>query len=272
MELLRESLAGKLWRRVSPGVRRGCAGSRVVRRWNKGADWVFSIITASLIWRLLLSDNRGGALWKDSLLCRTLTELANLVPTILRIFYEMGRRLFDGSSFIRGVFALGEQVPACISWLLFAMLTAPNEYWNNLYSFGAVIAFSLLCLAGDIRRRTPRLRMDIVGLWPVLFALMAVFGFVFSNSVTLSFRYLCFHLTGFGLVVLCVCAMEHPAQLLRIVRFAAAGLCISSLYALYQRASGIELSAVLVDLTVNKDIPGRVFSFFEIRIPMPWSW
>lgn len=56
---------------------------------------------------------------------------------------------------------------------------------------------------------------------------------------------------------------DSEKKLLWFIVFLAGGLFVSSAYAVFQRYIGVEADEVLTDLTLNANMPGRVYSFFE---------
>jgi O-antigen ligase len=86
---------------------------------------------------------------------------------------------------------------------------------------------------------------------------------VWSNSFSLSFRFIFFAITCMLCVVVFVNAFDTENKLFVFICFLAAGLFVSSAYALFQRLTGVESNGILTDLTLNANMPGRVYSFFE---------
>ncbi len=87
--------------------------------------------------------------------------------------------------------------------------------------------------------------------------------FVISTDRAASTRFFSFHLTCMLVVLLVVNSVGSRKELMRIIDFSMAGLLVSSLFAVGQRISGIEVNKIYVDLSVNSNMPGRVFSFFQ---------
>ena len=201
--------------------------------------------------------------WPHSLCCRLCTWLLNLIPRLLHWIYCRWQHTFDASRCCRALFALGDGCVAALSWLMVVLLIVPQPVWNNLYS----LVLALLCLGlfllSSMRRRHRRLDLSVMGPYPVLFAVLTVVFAVYTVYPSSSLRFFVFHFTCGVAVLTTVSAVETREDLRRLVFFIAAGIALSCLYGLVQRAMGIEVSSRLVDLTHSASTPGRVFSVFE---------
>lgn len=82
-------------------------------------------------------------------------------------------------------------------------------------------------------------------------------------SPSLSGRYLSYHITCVLCVLLIVSTIEHERQLVRLASFGCLGMAGTAVYAVIQRIQGVEVSSSTVDLSLNVNMPGRVYSFYE---------
>ena len=263
MEVLQNSLTGRLllpvWQLLFhcynySGLAILCRG---LANWWKGL-WHRSVLVAFL--------SRDGVLsraWKYSLSCGLLTLLLNLPAALLYGLYRRFRPVFDHSVAARLAFAMGDQTPSAVGWLMLGILIIPYEHWSNSYSLMGFALVFLLMLAGSMHRRTLRLDMVSVGPYTVLFAAAVFLAWPLSYSSMLSFRFLFFHLTCMLCVAITVSTVDRVEDLVRLCAFASAALFLTSAYGVFQRFQGVAVNASYVDLSLNEGMPGRVYSMFE---------
>ena len=94
--------------------------------------------------------SREGVLtraWPESVLCRVLTFLISIPTILLQKLYAVGQDVFEHSVFARIAFAVVEQTPLAVAWIMVLFLALPFERWNNAYSFaGFALCFVMLML------------------------------------------------------------------------------------------------------------------------------
>lgn len=242
--LYRHSLLGRFNR----------AAARVWKRWWHGSAVVRFVF------------EKEGALpqaWPKSGLCGLLSLLANLPVAVLHWIYVKLRPCFDGSFFASLAFGMGEQVPIAIGWLMLVVMNIDYDRWSNGYSFAGFLLVALLFLAGGMRRRSLRLDLAGTGLYPIVFFAAVCLSWPLSLYPELSGRYLPYHLTCALCVVLAVSAVERAEQLERLAVFGCLGMAGAAAYGVYQRFQGVMVDTAYVDLELNPDMPGRVFSFYQ---------
>lgn len=201
--------------------------------------------------------------WPGSALCRLLSLLVNLPAAVLHWIYVKLRPCLDSSFFASLAFGLGEQVPIAIGWLMLVVMNIDYSRWSNGYSFAGFICIALLFLAGGMRRRSLRADLAGVGLYPVAFFAAVCLSWPLSFYPDLSGRYLPYHLTCALCVLLVVSAVERSDELERLAVFGCLGMAGAAAYGVYQRFRGIDVDIAYVDLTVNPDMPGRIFSYYQ---------
>ena len=240
-----------------------------LRRFGRGcrAAWMGSAFgrscrnSAGLKWL-----SREGALsraWPNSLLCRGLTTLISLPTIILQAIYRPLRSVVEGSVFARLFLGMAEQTPLLVGWVMLAVMVVPYEAWNNAYSLAGFALCLFLTVFAGVRKPDFRLSLASVGPWLMAFAGMVVLAWYLSIDRSESTRHLSFHLTCMLCVLVLVTTLERREQLVRLLEMASLAMLVISLYGFWQRIQGIEVNPSYVDLTVNRGMPGRVFSFFE---------
>lgn len=249
------SVPGRLFARVGRAIRHGVAGSAL-------CQW---------LWRdgILL---RG---WAGSLSCRFFTGMLNLPVALAQWIYGKGRVLFDGSVLFRFGSALGGGCFLFVGFSLLLSLIVPHNSWNNAYMLLFMYAVAALFLVGCTARRRWRLELDTLGPYFMLFMGFLVYGFLgslgtdFSSGIlhglvnSMSQRFFVFYVIAFLLVLFAVSSVHRPKDLQLLVVIVVAGLVVAALYGCYQSYVGVPVVANQQDLELNKDMPGRVFSFFD---------
>ena len=239
------SLLAVVIRGIAAGIKNWCAGSGIIR---------FAA--------------REGVLsrsWEDSLLCHGLTFLLNIPTKILQWIYSKGKAAFDGSFFVQLAFSALENLPLLVGWLMLLFLVIPYEKWSNGYSFaGFVLCFGLSLFAG-MRKKGWKLDLDALGPWLAAFGGAVLLAWPLSAYPDLSYRFLKYYGACILCVIVIVSTVERREHLMRLAGISSVALIVMSAYGFYQRASGIEVNPSYVDVTLelNKNMPGRVFSFFE---------
>lgn len=201
--------------------------------------------------------------WRDSRLCRGLNLLINLPAALLHWLYQKLRPVWDDSFAARLVFGLGEQVPAATGWLMLAIMIIPYEQWNNAYALMAYILAALLTLAGGMRRRSLRLDVGPVGPYIVCFFVAVCLSWPLSLFPALSARYLFYHVTCILCVLVVTATVETEDQLVRLAGFGCLGMAAASVEGVLQRVGGLEVSRAFVDVSLNSDLPSRIYSAYE---------
>lgn len=226
--------------------------------------WIRDLFRNTLLMRLGSCDGKLGNSWESSVFCRVVTWCMNLVPNLLHRLYGKIKVPADSSLLCRYALPFfGRCTLPVLGIMMFALLIIPQQRWDNRYSLLAALLALLLFWLSGANNREQRLDLRNVGPWPVLFAFAVFLSFLWSKQPSLSLRFLGFGITCMILVVLLVSAVSGPKQLFGLIACCAVGLFVCSLYAFLQRLAGIEVDEILTDVTVNANMPGRVYSFFE---------
>lgn len=211
---------------------------------------------------ILSRRGRLAADWEQSRAFKFLTGIINFVPRLLGRLYNSGRGVFEESVFMRAVWYCGENAYILISWLFLLIMVIPYDYWNNAYSFAGMLIILAAFYVYGMRKDSVLLEVKSVGVYTVAFAAFEALFVFLSYDKSESIRFFTYHFTCMLTVLLIVSSVRSARQLIRIIDFSLAGTGIASLYAIIQRLQGIEVNKSYVDLSVNANMPGRVYSFF----------
>jgi O-antigen ligase len=121
----------------------------------------------------------------------------------------------------------------------------------------------MFAVASAMRKKSRSLDVVSVGPYGVFFAGFILLSWPVSAYMQLSGRFLFYHFACMLCVLVIVSTVERAQQLRRLAGMATLGLIIVSVYAIVQRIQGVEVNPSYVDLTLNENIPGRVYSMFE---------
>ncbi len=252
------SLMGRAFARAGRAIRRGVEGSALCR-------WIWG-------------EGKAARGWPESLSCRVLTTVLNLPVVIAQWIYGKGKALFDGSFFFRLGSELGGASFIFVGAAIVFMLIVPHANWDNGYVLRSMMLVFFLFVVGCARRRRWRLEPDALGPYFTVFAGFIVYGFLtglgtsFENGIlhgltsetqNLSLRFFVFYAIAFLLALFVVSTVHKTADLQLLVVIAMAGLTVAALYGCYQGLVGVPVVANQQDLSLNPDMPGRVYSYFD---------
>ncbi len=217
----------------------------------------------SRIVHALVREGTLSKAFQDSVLCAVLMAIINLPVRFFQWLYQKWTAVFEHSVVSQIGFAVVEQTPLAVAWLMLLVMVIPYEQWSNSYSFlGFAVCIVLAVMAG-MRKKSYRLDLVSIGPWLVAFAGLVMVAWPLSVYSSQSKRFLVFHLTCMLCVLILVSTVEHWEQLSRLLSASSVALLVMSLFAFYQRIQGVEVNPSFVDMNLNKGMPGRVFSFYE---------
>lgn len=196
---------------------------------------------------------------EESCIIRAALWCANLIPNLLS---RLRRRfaVIDGSVLI----PVCDYLPhAVLCVLTVVLLVTPQEMWDNMYSLLIAAAALAAFWFSGMRNEDRRLSLRGIGGWTAVFFCVTILSTLWSIDPSASLRFAFFHITALIVLVVLVCLIRNEREVLAVVFCIAVGLAIASAYAVLQRIQGVETSSSLTDLSANKGMPGRVYSFFE---------
>jgi len=229
----------------------------------RAGAWCGGQIDGSAVLRPLCREGALARSWPESRCCRLLSRLVNLPGALLRKLYLLWEGTLADSAFARLAFRLGDEAVPAEGWLILLLWIIPYEYWNNAYTLMAFVLLLLLLLAGHMGRGNRPLDVGRIGFYPMLFFAAVVLGVVFSLTRNVSTRFLVYHISAALCVAVTVSAVRTAGDLKRLAAGASGCVAVSSLYAILQRLSGLEVNESYVDMDLNADMPSRVMSFFD---------
>lgn len=170
---------------------------------------------------------------------------------------SVNRKIFD--SVLQNSYLLHLETLVFLS--VFVIFIVPHTFWNNLYAtiltVGLCGLYFVCLLGGKIK-----LGKNTDGLWfPFLFFMFSTFASVIgSPAMGDSIRTLAFFVTAFLMCLLLYGTLTTHEKIEHLLKYIVLLVGATAAYAVVQRIMGVEADASLTDLSLNKGMPGRVFS------------
>lgn len=148
-----------------------------------------------------------------------------------------------------------------VSFVCVFIFVIPHNFWSNTFGLlFAALLFGLYILAVSGEKLRPGTNFNAVWFSMLMFGLSLLASCFISYNRADSVRVLMFFITSFMLCMVLYASLRAARDFDIIGGFMYASLIFTSLIAFAQRIMGVEADASLTDLTLNKDMPGRVFS------------
>lgn len=145
--------------------------------------------------------------------------------------------------------------------MLFAMFCIPHSAWNNVFGLViAILATLIVCYGAKTGMKIVRVRTDKTYFSVLLFFACVTFSTVFSQNVSDSVRIYMFFLTSFLLYFAITAFAATKNTFVKICAALYACVVVTGIVGVVQAILKVETDASLTDLTLNADMPGRVFS------------
>ena len=224
---------------------------------------IVSVFKRGFLMKALTGGGFFQKAWETSRFRHIIEMCLNIVPVLLRKLYLKIKPTADRSIFVTCLEAFGRYTVPVFCVMVFSLLIIPQTRWNNMYSLLFAAAALIFFWLSGIKDPERRLSLGNIGAFPCIYALTVFLCLLWSDAFSLSLRFFFFGVTCMICVVVFVNAFNSEKKILWFTVFLAGGLFISSAYAMLQRYMGVEADEVLTDLTLNANMPGRVYSFFE---------
>ena len=150
-----------------------------------------------------------------------------------------------------------------VSFVCVFIFVIPHNFWSNTFGLlFAMLLFALYIVAVSGEKSPVRPGTDFNAVWfsMLLFGVSLLASCFISYDRADSVRVLLFFITSFMLCMILYASLREAKDFGILGGFMYAALILTSLLAFYQRLTGVEADASLTDLTLNRGMPGRVFS------------
>lgn len=206
-----------------------------------------------------------------------LSKIQSLVLKVSSVFLVNTDKIKGTGIFARGVSFVGNgscvgnkikpawnyifSFTGIFSFLVAIIFLVPDQLWNNVFGLGISLLLLILVFCAYANKRD-YVNLDVKGL-PlsfVFFVATTVAGVILSRNRADSIRIFAFFLTSFIICVAIKSIAGNKTARRKIMAFMYFATIVTSIVAVVQGIIGVEADASLTDLTLNKDMPGRVFS------------
>lgn len=263
MTILENSFFGCLLLRVWQCVYALWSESAACALCRRFGRWLSEKVRGSVICDAVWREGTLPRQWETSRSRGIADFLLNLPGRLVRWLHRLMEPLWEGSFTLRTLTAWGGSAFFFLGLFMLAMLIAPHSLWNNAYGFLGAVAVTALFILGCAGKPQRRLSMDVFGPYMLFYLLCIFYAVVCSLSTSLSIRFFLFHAAAFLLALLAVNSVERLEQLRTVVALAVLGITVAAVYGCYQGYVGVEVVASLQDMSINKGMPGRVYSLFD---------
>lgn len=218
----------------------------------------------SAIVHFFVRESRVEPIYRQSLFARIFKAILDFIICLLKRLFAAIFRASEGSvtssfinRFVKGSFFINFET--ILGGFICLMFIIPHDYWSNTFALLASLGlFALyLLMVGAGKRKTYYLH-DL-GFPILLFVFACVFSLAFSSARSDSFRVLLFYITSLLFFYVISADITTRERMMKLLGFIYIAVVISALYAIYQRFTGVDVSASLTDLEINKGVPGRVY-------------
>ena len=150
---------------------------------------------------------------------------------------------------------------AFFGFVIAVMFCVPHSFWNNLFGLAIALVSLMIVLYGVYKKKdNVKISPDKTYLSLILFFACLVISTVLSQDRGDSIRVLMFFVTSF---ILCISVSVFTANKESLRSFCGmlfAAVAVTGVIGIVQAIIGVEADASLTDLTLNADMPGRIFS------------
>ncbi len=232
---------------------------------NSVLDRLSEDLKTSVFWKVLTKITFLESKKEDSLFCKAIQKTADVFIKITQKIYNFIKKLNTGSIteavykkvFADSFFLRYENMLAILISLVFVI---PHQYWNNMYALIIAVFlafFYVLSLAGG-----NRLGRNALKIWLplLLFVFSIVYSVIISYNITDSIRIAVFFVTSFIFTLLIAGTLSSYERISKFTGAMYVAIFICGAFGIIQRFMGVEVDPALTDVTLNADMPGRVFS------------
>jgi len=240
--------------------------AKVIRKIAAGFN---NLLSGSDIIKSFFAESRLNTAWTESVICRLVSWLFSLPIKIMGFIWDkIGRSVIESrtykivSSSLAGrliAFSV-DRFEILLGGSILIIASVNHKLWNNLYS--TIFALALLFV---FYIRALRNRYQGAGIKYLDFSFFAFVFVITAVQITGIFpkdslKFFIFYLTCFLYVIVIIASMRTAKALNNMLEIMLMGISITGLYGLYQMVRGVPTDPSLVDITLNADMPGRVYS------------
>ena len=223
----------------------------------KAVQQLFAWVLESAIVKKLAAISTIDSQWKMSKFHKFFIYLLDLPNKCILWIADNGTKSFSQSYIISLVIKLYKFM-AChmhilLGLFIFVMTVIPFTYWNNFYAFGCILFLFVI----SISKKRPSLGTNV---YLIFFMIMTTLAFVFSINLVLSLRFFIFYVNCFLLLYIVITELNTYAKFNVFIHITLFGIFLTGIYGIYQNFIGIPVLASQVDVSIDSNLVGRVYS------------
>lgn len=221
------------------------------------------VLSNSKTLNFIFRESQMSKNFDSSYTLKIINFLINIPGLVLNFIYKSFKNTFDNSVFSTLIFHIGTSTSILIGWFILVIFIFPYQHWNNAYSLITFIFATFVFLLGSMRYKNFRIDIKAIGPYTLFFMGSIILALAVSYSTAQSFRYFYFHLSAMLCVILVVSSVRSSKHLRRLAGMTTLSLFFIAIYGVIQGLIGVEINTSYVDLTLNADMPGRVFGMYD---------
>ena len=217
----------------------------------------------SFLGKILSEKNpKRDRYFQNSFLFRTADKLIDSLNGLFsRIYKFIRQKNTDGLNVrLYNLFAPAIKFEYLLAGVLAIMFCIPHDYWNNAYGLILAFGFVFLYMCAKASGREFSIKIRDFDVTLVLFIVMVFCGVLTSTSVSDSVRVLLFFVTSFAFMFCVAGSLNTQESIMSFLKIMYVAVFVTSLVAIWQRIVGVPVDPSLTDISMNQDMPGRVFS------------
>lgn len=198
--------------------------------------------------------------WKNSRIFAIYCFLIQFPSNLFSKLYKKCENPLANSVIFRVFDKMLDLLHMFIGALLFIMIIVPFDYWNNRYALLGNIGLLLLLFMKTIVKKDTKFETRMTSLSGFLFGTSILMSFATSIYPMLSLRFLIFYINAFILVILLASEINTMKKFRELLNILVVSVTFTGLYGLWQWINGIPISQSQVDVTIESNLVGRVYS------------
>jgi putative inorganic carbon (HCO3(-)) transporter len=229
---------------------------------NSCLKFLHNLLIESYIYNMVAREGKISGLWYSGRIYLSLEKFCTgiqhkLINTNLRCVDYLKSGIF-----YRILCTIASYTHVIMAVSIFIMLVVPHSVWNDAYDPIIAAIMLILFLMKIATGGKSQFHIQFINFYLFVFMLSVVLSEIFSISPLSSLKFFIFYLTCFLLVLLLISSISSIKELEQVIFIILLGVLLAGIYGVYQGIVGVPVNPSEVDLNLNQDMPGRVFSTF----------
>lgn len=211
-------------------------------------------------YQFLAKCGRINDLYQDSFFHKFISGALSLPGNLFAKAFDKYPQVLENSLFYRALKAVLKKFHLIIGLYLVFLVVIPFDYWNNMYAFAGNIVLLIFFLLKVSIFKESKFNTESLGIHQVVFALSILLAFVTSINIFFSLRFFVFYFSAGMLFLVIISEIDSLKKFDEMFNVLLFGITFTGLYGILQWIIGIPVSTAQVDVTIESNIVGRVYS------------